>query len=620
MKKLIFICLLFNFAHAKELNNSTLFQKLTIINRCWIGQQEVTNLAALHHSIFITNELDMIQTHLALVEQILRNRNTDNLSNDQKAARLQNLDHLHEYWLTNKYPVNNKTAFRNPVFIDDYNTFCAVGYLIKTSGHESLSRMIAANTNLAYLREMKYEALDKWVQQSGLTLDELAWIQPGYIAANHSRGVSGGVNGPVYAITGQEELGRLYVAGSFTMADMTVPCSNIMVVQYQKDIYANTFTALGPGLNGEVRALYADENALYAGGHFDHSGTTPANNIARWIGNLWESMGTLTGTVYTIAKYKNKIYAGGDFTFTVGPNTYSNLAIWSGSEWLPVCNSINGAVYAMKVHDSYLVIGGSFTTVDNVPTNHIFRHDGMANTTLGDGVNGTVRALSTTGPSNLTLLIGGDLTSDTFGIAEYSSQWGWSFQYKELVRQAGNYAGRIDKVYAMTGNTIGGIMTTSGMTVSMGTGKYDIDDGHLSSFATFDSTVYAMYKTGTKTFFGGAFKKSINGGGGVGGGGIYEANYLAVWDESLTGINEQIVANHFSSIAPNPLTATSEISSDRALSSCTVFDLNGRLVFKKETTGSSIQLDRSVFPANGLYLIHTIDESGNREIHKLAVN
>ena len=107
-------------------------------------------------------------------------------------------------------------------------------------------------------------------------------------------------------------------------------------------------------------------------------------------------------------------------TFSIGAQTYSNVAMWSGSAWVPVCNSINGAVHAIKVYDLKLVIGGAFTLVDNVPANHIFTHDGISNNPFGDGVDGTVRALSATDVSNLTLLVGGDLSSDTFGIAEYT--------------------------------------------------------------------------------------------------------------------------------------------------------------------------------------------------------
>jgi hypothetical protein len=88
---------------------------------------------------------------LQLVEKTLRSRSTDGLREQQIKSRLKTLDQLHAYWLSNTYPINNKVAHRNPIFIDDYNTFCAVGYLIKASGYEPLARTIADSENLSYL-------------------------------------------------------------------------------------------------------------------------------------------------------------------------------------------------------------------------------------------------------------------------------------------------------------------------------------------------------------------------------------------------------------------------------------------------------------------------------------
>ena len=52
-----------------------------------------------------------------------------------------------------------------------------------------------------------------------------------------------------------------------------------------------SWSTLGPGLNGAVRALAVFDDgsgpALYAGGEFDASGSTSLNRVARWNGVEW---------------------------------------------------------------------------------------------------------------------------------------------------------------------------------------------------------------------------------------------------------------------------------------------------------------------------------------------
>lgn len=99
------------------------------------------------------------------------------------ARRREILAHFDDYIARGTTPLNVHVPWRSPVFIDDRGTICAVGYLIEKTAGRALAEKIA--------REHRYNVLEDiaaampevraWVETSGLSLEELASIQPGYI-------------------------------------------------------------------------------------------------------------------------------------------------------------------------------------------------------------------------------------------------------------------------------------------------------------------------------------------------------------------------------------------------------------------------------------------------------
>ena len=159
----------------------TNFDELVEINSYWktIPKSELPN--QLHEKKIQLSSTDWISYHLKNVESILRAQSTKNLTKIQKQNRLKSLDSLHVYWNEQAFPINDMYSYRLPIFIDKYDNFCAVGYLIKASGNEKLSRRIQQQMNTAYLREMTdIDGLSEWIAQSGFTFEELALIQPSY--------------------------------------------------------------------------------------------------------------------------------------------------------------------------------------------------------------------------------------------------------------------------------------------------------------------------------------------------------------------------------------------------------------------------------------------------------
>jgi len=128
------------------------------------------------------SETARISIHLAYVEDILRKKDISHLSEQQKVNRAKNIEFLNEYRTNEKYPSNyDYKGERRPCFKDMNDRICAVGYLVEQNGGEELVNEIQSSMNYAYIEDMNIEDLALWVENSGLTLEECAMIQPTYM-------------------------------------------------------------------------------------------------------------------------------------------------------------------------------------------------------------------------------------------------------------------------------------------------------------------------------------------------------------------------------------------------------------------------------------------------------
>ncbi|HMT30184.1 MAG TPA: T9SS type A sorting domain-containing protein, partial [Bacteroidia bacterium] len=159
--------------------------------------------------------------------------------------------------------------------------------------------------------------------------------------------------------------GELIVAGRFDFAG-TTPANNIARWD------GNQWHTIGDGLNYYVRSVYVDSstNTLYAGGSFTGSGTTPLNFIAQWDGTAWLPLGNgLSDAVRTITKYKSQLYAG-----TTPFSNPSALMSFDGTNWAPVIPSPNKLVYCINVFQDELYVSGIFDSIGGVPYAGIARY------------------------------------------------------------------------------------------------------------------------------------------------------------------------------------------------------------------------------------------------------
>lgn len=194
----------------------------------------------------------------------------------------------------------------------------------------------------------------------------------------------GGVDEPVVfalLVSG----GDLYAGGQFTTAG-EVSATNIAKWN------GSNWSALGPGIPGltpsagYVSDMVVSGGDLYAGGWFTNVGGVSIDNIAKWDGSSWSSVGSgMGGIVLALATSGSNVFAGGWFG-TAGGNTANNIAKWNGSSWSALGSGMDDAVYSLARSGNDLYASGSFETAGGVSAINIARWDGSSWSPLGSGI------------------------------------------------------------------------------------------------------------------------------------------------------------------------------------------------------------------------------------------
>ncbi len=128
-----------------------------------------------------TDEKLRIKTHLQYVESFLRNKNVSSLSKGALKRRQLMLNILHKYILKGAFPKNyDYKNERRPCFIDEDGNICAVGYLIEQTAGRQLAERINNKYKYAFINGMNDKEISEWINNSGLTIEECAMIQPAY--------------------------------------------------------------------------------------------------------------------------------------------------------------------------------------------------------------------------------------------------------------------------------------------------------------------------------------------------------------------------------------------------------------------------------------------------------
>lgn len=208
--------------------------------------------------------------------------------------------------------------------------------------------------------------------------------------------LGGGLNDTVYALTIVSN--KLYAGGKFTQAGSTT-ANNIA------EWTGSQWNALGTGLSGPVYALIDYNSYVYAGGEFTNAGSTVLNNVGYWDNGNWRPCTQgVDNTVYALALNGGDMIAAGRFS-SAGGSAAGKIAKWNGSNWTALGSAtFNDRIFALEAGNGKIYAGGRFTTGGGIPSNYLAVYDGSTWSAVGGGVEDRVYALKM---FNNELIVGG---------------------------------------------------------------------------------------------------------------------------------------------------------------------------------------------------------------------
>ena len=239
-----------------------------------------------------------------------------------------------------------------------------------------------------------------------------------------------GFNGFVreFAVYNDGSGSTLYAGGSFTETAANPPEAVKRIAKWNGE----TWLPLGSGMTASVTSLAVFKRHLYAGGFFYEAGGVTVNKVARWDGSAWSDVdGGIVGdyrSVHALTVFNNgdggALYVAGNFD-QVGTSRLAarNIAKWDGQSWSALDLGVHDgggslpylSAHAMAVFDDgtgpALYVGGEFTHVgsSSLPASSIAKWNGSSWSALGDGIAGTVIAMTTFDDGNgPALYVGGD--------------------------------------------------------------------------------------------------------------------------------------------------------------------------------------------------------------------
>ncbi|MCE9597546.1 MAG: hypothetical protein K8S54_06220 [Spirochaetia bacterium] len=384
---ILFACI---FSSGSLIAAPNLYSRLLQANPNWV-RISAKEKAALDVPVDLT-EVQLLKTHLRLVEESLRAVDTTGLTQELRAERAKNLEALHDYWTREASPGNDLLPYRNPVFIDGKNRICAVGYLMLRSGQGELATMLSKLNDTIFIRDIDHPEFLKWAASSGLTIDELAWIQPMYGPENEQvwAPVGKGIQGEVNAIT-MDSSGRIYAAGKFDRVDGNKFIQNI--AQFN----GTSWQSLGQGTNGPVSAIVTDSANVYVAGEFGQAGGAIVRNVAAFDRKQkrWKALGDGLSPVRNLILFQGQLYASGNFAADEDQSKARYLKRWNPKEktW-DAMGDFNGAIRSMVVYRDELIVGGDFTKNGKESVLHIARFDGKEWRAAGGGVEKSFSAIT----------------------------------------------------------------------------------------------------------------------------------------------------------------------------------------------------------------------------------
>jgi hypothetical protein len=162
--------------------------------------------------------------------------------------------------------------------------------------------------------------------------------------------------------------------------------------------------SLGAGVDREVTSLAIYQGALFVGGGFQFVDGRISLHLAKWDGTEWSPVGAYSSPynccyeLNSLVVFRGELIAGGFYGYQE-PQVVRGLAAWNGSSWRLLGEGVHGRVNSMLAVGDSLYVAGVFDSAGTVPAANIAMWDGTAWSALGSGIraqdwNGSVQSLA----------------------------------------------------------------------------------------------------------------------------------------------------------------------------------------------------------------------------------
>jgi len=288
-------------------HKSKTHNQLIQVNNNWIGLEY-----CIKHTFTPNSEQELVQLHLLNVLTYLESQPVNHLSEIQQKNRQFNISTLRRYTLAGVFPKNKVTAYRIPIFIDAQNTHCAVGYLLKANGLEQVAQSIAKKQLLSYLAEIRHPKLSIWQKTCGLSLFELALIQPTY-----------GPPIPVCAapspiqwetVSKDTRITQFFDSKTDTTFYGIADVDAMGLKQEVKSYSTNSqlWTRIGPQVKGQVLDLALCKDEIYISVVLPEADYP--HQLLRLTGTEWKKIAHFNGSIISMQVLNNNLYVLGNYT------------------------------------------------------------------------------------------------------------------------------------------------------------------------------------------------------------------------------------------------------------------------------------------------------------------
>ncbi|GLR19047.1 hypothetical protein GCM10007940_36630 [Portibacter lacus] len=528
-----------------DLSNSY-FNHLSKVNKEWFKHRDVCPQG----TISFSSDTDRIQLHLNLVIQQLKSIRPRRLNSAQIANRLFLLDGLQQYVDKKIFPINKYHVNRQPYFVDNLGTNCAVGQMIYLSGDHQLLAKVSKDHNYDYIENISTDGLKEWATEFGFTLEELKWIQPAYMPIANMEQVLGGTNGSVNKIEFNYWDESLTIAGDFTELN-NLPCVNIGV--YLDD----QLNCLGTGVDGTINDIIHLSGVIYVFGELNYNGEIYAGAMydgSSWIYlNIPNREGAIctsanqggVGYQFEMAISHNSIPGQQEIWHFLEDNTWEKKAMVKGVI-LDIIGSSYGRVHVGHL-DSVIVYDSNNEIDTSLTVNNVLFKANYSDLWFGisDDISDTVNVVVNIGGA---IIFGGTCSNqvdlNTICISRYFN----STLQPLYVNDYGNDSYSINTIAYDSGNkfVFGGDFDYSlGLTNGSHLATYDIVSNRIEPIAIFDKAVNTLSYLDSELFIGGSFQTNLD---------VHSINFLARQRASV-GVSDLASDEEFD-IYPNPFTTS----------------------------------------------------------------